>query len=178
MCYSLIFAQQLNSPSNKIQKYERASSFIFVFGQHRQLTIVFVILQENQSLSLARIEVHTHIRTYARCVCNGSRKRLDEPLKFQRISSDLVYCGNPSSKTDSRKKSLLVPGRAPPQYLKFGLCWVFFAPSKKVQQRKYVFIGPINTTALESSPNFEIVTLSPPSTFMYYVFHHISGYLP
>ena len=103
-CVTLLYL--LNSPSNKIQKYERASSFIFVFGQHRQLTIVFVILQENQSLSLARIEVHTHIRTYARCVCNGSRKRLDEPLKFQRISSDLVYCGNPSSKTNSRKKSL------------------------------------------------------------------------
>ena len=58
----------------------------------------------------------------------------------------------------------LVPGRALPQYLKFGLRRVFFAPNQKVQKRKYVFIGPINTTALVPSPNFGVVTLSPPST--------------
>ena len=51
-------------------------------------------------------KVCTHVRTYARCVCKGFQKRLDKSLKFQRISSDLVYCGNPSCKTDSRKKSL------------------------------------------------------------------------
>ena len=42
----------------------------------------------------------------------------------------------------------------------------FFAPNQKVQKPKYVFIGPINTTALVSSPNFEIGTLSPPSTIV------------
>ena len=40
----------------------------------------------------------------------------------------------------------------------------FFAPNQKIQKTKYVFIGPINTTALVQSPNFEIGTLSPPST--------------
>ena len=98
------------------------------------------------------------VRAYVPCMCNGSRKRLDESLKFQRISSDLVYCGNPSAKT---KKSLLVPGRAPPQYLKFGLRRGFFAPNQKVQKRKYVFISPINTTRLVHSPNFDFGTLSP-----------------
>ena len=38
----------------------------------------------------------------------------------------------------------------------------FFAPNQKIQKTKYVFICPINTTALESSPNFDIGTLSPP----------------
>ena len=45
-----------------------------------------------------------------------------------------------------------------------GIQW-FFAPNQKVQKIKYVFIGPINTTALVQSPNFEIGTLSPPSTY-------------
>ena len=40
----------------------------------------------------------------------------------------------------------------------------FFAPNQKIQKTKYVFIGPINTTALVQSPYFEIGTLSPPST--------------
>ena len=61
----------------------------------------------------------------------------------------------------------LVPGRALPQYLKFGLRRVFFAPNQKVQKRQYVFISPINTTRLVQSPNFDFGTLSPPSIYMY-----------
>ena len=45
---------------------------------------------------------------------------------------------------------------------RFGQRRGFFAPNQKIQKTKYVFIGPINTTALESSPNFDIGTLSPP----------------
>ena len=43
---------------------------------------------------------------------------------------------------------------------------VFFAPNQKIQKTKYVFIGPINTAQLVSRPNFEIGTLSPPSTLI------------
>ena len=46
---------------------------------------------------------------------------------------------------------------------RFDLRRGFFAPNQKIQKTKYVFIGPINTTALVQSPNFEIGTLSPPS---------------
>ena len=41
---------------------------------------------------------------------------------------------------------------------------VFFAPNQKVQQTKYAFIGPINRITLVPIQNFEIGTLSPPST--------------
>ena len=47
--------------------------------------------------------------------------------------------------------------------LDLAFVWVFFSPNQKIQKTKYVFIGPINTTALESNPNFDIGTLSPPS---------------
>ena len=46
--------------------------------------------------------------------------------------------------------------------LDLAFVWVFFSPNQKIQKTKYVFIGPINTTALESNPNFDIGTLSPP----------------
>ena len=103
------------------------------------------------------------VREYIPCVCNESRKQLDESLKFQRISSDLVYCGNPSCKTDSRKNPFWYLVGPCPSTWNLVFVGFFFAPNQKVQKRKYVFIGPINTTALVQSPNFYIVTLSPPS---------------
>ena len=47
---------------------------------------------------------------------------------------------------------------------RFDLRRGFFAPNQKIQKIKYVFIGPINTTAPLASRDFEVDTLSPPST--------------
>ena len=50
---------------------------------------------------------------------------------------------------------------------RFDLRRGFFAPNQKIQKTKYVFIGPINTTAPLTSWNFEVDTLSPPSNIVY-----------
>ena len=41
---------------------------------------------------------------------------------------------------------------------------VFFGPNQKVQKTKYVFIRPIHPPEVVSNQNFEIGTLSPPSS--------------
>ena len=107
-------------------------------------------------------KVRTHVRTYASTL---RVQWISETVGWIfKMSKDLIWPSllwEPVFQDRLTKKSLLVPGRAPPQYLKFGLRRGFFAPNQKVQKRKYVFISPINTTRLVHSPNFDFGTLSP-----------------
>ena len=55
------------------------------------------------------------------------------------------------------------------QKQKFGLRRGFFGPNQKVQKTKYVFTRPIHPPEVELNQNFEIGTLSPPSTHSCFV---------
>ena len=66
------------------------------------------------------------------------------------------------NRSENEPKAIFSPKNY--QKLEFGLRRGFFGPNQKVQKTKYVFTRPIHPPEVELNQNFEIGTLSPPST--------------